>query len=99
MADAIHLCRRGKALSGPCGVGGLSNLSYADRWRGAFEVQIGEPRASPAESQNRILRSHLTRRLPLTNLQRMTLANIGKRLGRQGLEQIASVTKPEAILA
>ena len=29
----------------------------------------------------------------------MTLADIGKRLGRQGLERIASVTKREAILA
>jgi len=29
----------------------------------------------------------------------MTPAEVGKRLGRQGLNQIASVTKPETILA
>ena len=46
-----------------------------------------------------VLRSHLPVRAPLTNAQRTTLAEIGKRLGRQGLNQIASVAKPETILA
>jgi hypothetical protein len=49
-------------------------------------------------AENRILRSHLPTRVRLTNSQRMTLAEIGKRLGRQGLNQIAPVAKPEAIL-
>ena len=35
----------------------------------------------------------------MTNSQRMTLAEIGKRLGRKGLNQIASIAKPETILA
>jgi putative transposase len=50
-------------------------------------------------AENRVLRSHLPARLPLTNSQRMPLAEIGKRLGRKGLSQIASIVKPETILA
>ena len=50
-------------------------------------------------ADNRVLRSHLPARLPLNNSQRMTLAEIGKRLGRKGLTQIASVARPETILA
>src|SRR3954469_5599171 len=50
-------------------------------------------------AENRILLSHLPSRVRLTNSQRLTLAEIGKRLGRKGLNQIASVAKPETILA
>jgi hypothetical protein len=35
----------------------------------------------------------------LTDLQHATLAAIGKRLGRKALAQVASVAKPETILA
>src|SRR6187200_2647074 len=49
-------------------------------------------------AENRILRAHLPNRLRLTNDQRSTLAEIGKRLGRKGLEKIATVAKPETIL-
>src|ERR1700750_1267105 len=37
-------------------------------------------------------------RVPLTNPQRATLAEIGKRLGRQGLEPVAGAAKPDTIL-
>jgi putative transposase len=50
-------------------------------------------------AENRILRSHLPKRVALTNAQRATLAEVGKRLGRQALEQVTSVAKPETILA
>ena len=50
-------------------------------------------------AENRILRSHLPARVPLTNAQRATLAEIAKRMGRRALEQVASVAKPETILA
>ena len=50
-------------------------------------------------AENRILRSHLPGRVPLTNAQRATLAEIGKRMGRRALERVASVAKPETILA
>jgi hypothetical protein len=50
-------------------------------------------------TENRILRSHLPARVPLTNAQRATLAEIAKRMVRRALEQVASVAKPETILA
>src|SRR5678815_2641785 len=50
-------------------------------------------------AENRILRAHLPKRLRLTDEQRSTLAEIGKRLGRRALSQIACVAKPDTILA
>jgi putative transposase len=50
-------------------------------------------------AENRILRLHLPARVRLTDPQRATLAAIGKRLGRQALAHVASVAKPETILA
>jgi len=41
----------------------------------------------------------LPARVRLTDPQRATLAAVGKRLGRQALEHVASVAKPETILA
>src|SRR5260221_8507514 len=50
-------------------------------------------------AENRILRAHLPTRLRLSDPQRSTLAEIGKRLGRKALEQVACVAKPDTILA
>ena len=50
-------------------------------------------------AENRILRSHLPKRLRLSDEQRSTLAEIGKRLGRNALSQVAYVAKPDTILA
>ena len=50
-------------------------------------------------AENRILRSHLPARVLLTNPQRATLAKIARRMGRRALEQVASMAKPETILA
>jgi len=49
--------------------------------------------------ENRILRAQLPTRLLLTDPERSTLAVIGRRLGRQGLEPVASAAKPDTILA
>src|SRR5215831_12302865 len=49
-------------------------------------------------AENRILRSHLPKRLRLTDAERSTLAEIGKRLGRKLLAQVAVVAKPDTIL-
>src|SRR5215216_7026983 len=49
--------------------------------------------------ENRILRAHLPSRLRLSDPQRSTLAEIGKRLGRKALEQVACVAEPDTILA
>jgi hypothetical protein len=48
---------------------------------------------------NRILRAKLPSRLRLSNPERITLAEIGKRLGRKALREVACVAKPDTILA
>jgi hypothetical protein len=50
-------------------------------------------------AENRILRSHLPSRLRLFDPERSTLAEIGKRLGRQELQRVSSVALPNTILA
>ena len=50
-------------------------------------------------AENRILRSKLPSRLRLTNPERVTLAEIGKRIGRRALKEVACVAKPDTILA
>lgn len=50
-------------------------------------------------AENRILRAHLPARFRLSDAERPTLAEIGKRLGRKELQQVACVAKPDTILA
>lgn len=50
-------------------------------------------------AENRILRAHAPARLRLSNEQRSTLAEIGKRLGRKGLAKVAVIANPETILS
>src|ERR1700693_3965406 len=50
-------------------------------------------------AENRILRMKLPSRLRLSDPERVTLAEIGKRLGRKALREVACVAKPETILA
>ena len=50
-------------------------------------------------AENHILRSKLPARLRLSNPERITLAEIGKRLGRKALRDLACVAKPDTILA
>ena len=50
-------------------------------------------------TENRILRAHLPTRLRLSDPERSTLAEIGKRLGRKVLGQVACVAKPDTIPA
>ena len=48
-------------------------------------------------AENRILRAQLPSRFRLTNPERATLAEIGKRLGRRALREVACVAKPDTI--
>ena len=50
-------------------------------------------------AENRILRTKLPARLRLSDPERITLAEIGKRVGRKVLREIACVAKPDTILA
>ena len=49
-------------------------------------------------AENRILRAHLPARLRLTDPERATLAEMGRRLGRKALASVACVAKPDTIL-
>ena len=50
-------------------------------------------------AENLILRGKLPSRLRLSDPERATLAEIGKRLGRQALRKVACIAKPDTILA
>jgi putative transposase len=50
-------------------------------------------------AENRILKAKLPSRLRLSDPERATLAEIGKRLGRKALGGVARVAKPDTILA
>lgn len=49
-------------------------------------------------AENRILRSQIQGRLWLSDPERISLAEIGKRLGRKALEEVAQIVRPETIL-
>jgi hypothetical protein len=49
-------------------------------------------------AENRILKAHLLPGLRLAPSERTTLAEIGKRLGRKLLQQVASIAMPDTIL-
>jgi putative transposase len=50
-------------------------------------------------AENRILKAQLKGRLKLSDAERVTLAEIGHRLGRKVLAEVATVARPETILA
>ncbi len=50
-------------------------------------------------TENRIFRQQIKGRVRLDDKERKTLARIGKKLGKQALEEVASIVKPETILA
>ena len=50
-------------------------------------------------AENRILRAQLKGRLLLSDAERVTLAEIGHRLGRKALEDVANAARPDTILA
>ncbi len=50
-------------------------------------------------TENRILRNQIEGRVQLTDVDRQTLAEIGKKLGKQALEESATIVKPDTILA
>jgi putative transposase len=50
-------------------------------------------------TENRILRQQITGRVRLSDGERKTLAELGKRLGKQALKEVASIVTPDTILA
>ena len=49
-------------------------------------------------TENRILLNQIKGRLRLTDGERKTLAEIGKRLGKKALEEVANIVKPDTLL-
>jgi putative transposase len=49
-------------------------------------------------TENRMLRQQIPGWVRLTDAERTTLAKIGKKLGRQALEEVASIVTPDTIL-
>ena len=50
-------------------------------------------------AENRILRNHIKGRVPLTDAERKTLAELGQKLGKKALEEVATIAQPDTILA
>jgi putative transposase len=50
-------------------------------------------------AENRILKAQVKGRLKLSDAERATLGEIGHRLGRNGLAEVATVARPDTILA
>src|SRR4249919_2075628 len=49
-------------------------------------------------TENRILRSQIKGRLRLSDGERKALAEIGQKLGKQALKEVAKIVKPDTIL-
>ena len=50
-------------------------------------------------TENRILRQQIAGRIRLTDAERTTLAEIGKKLGKQVLAEVVHIVTPDTILA
>jgi hypothetical protein len=50
-------------------------------------------------TENRILRNQIDGRVPLNDGERKVLAEIGKKLGKHALAEVATIVKPDTILA
>ena len=49
-------------------------------------------------TENRILRNQLKGRLRLSNGERKALADLGQKLGKQAMQEVAKIVKPDMIL-
>jgi putative transposase len=50
-------------------------------------------------AENRILRNQIKGRVQLTDAERKTLAEMGQKLGKKALEEVATIAQPDTILA
>jgi len=50
-------------------------------------------------AENRILRDQIKGRVQLRDAERLTLSEIGRKLGKKALEEVAHIVKPDTILA
>jgi putative transposase len=57
------------------------------------------PKGGYVLTENRIMRQQIQGRVRLTDAQRRTLAEIAKKLSKQALEEVATIVKPDTLLA
>jgi transposase len=88
----IHVSRLGKGESGMDWKKLLGSLSES------IDEELRLRNAYLAV-ENRILRQQVPGRVPLSDGDRQALAELGQKLGRKALEEIATVAKPDTILA
>jgi hypothetical protein len=50
-------------------------------------------------TENRILRNQIKGRIRLSDGERKTITEIGQKLGKQALREVAKIVKPDTILA
>ena len=50
-------------------------------------------------TENRMLRHQIKGRVRLSDSERAALAEIGQKLGKKALEEVATIVKPDTILA
>jgi putative transposase len=50
-------------------------------------------------AENRILRDQIKGRVQLSDAERLTLSEIGRKLGKKALEEVAHIVKPDTILS
>ena len=50
-------------------------------------------------TENRLLRNQITGRVRLSDGERKTLADIGQKLGKKALQEVATIVKPDTILS
>jgi hypothetical protein len=85
-----------------------ADLGPEDHFLGSAEQEAGQGHGENREllarneylaAENRILKAQLKGRLKLSDAERATLAEIGHRLGRRVLGEVANVVRPDTILA
>jgi putative transposase len=86
-------------------VGSLSMGERGMDWKkllGSLSESVDEElrlRNDYLATENRILRQQIPGRVPLSDGDRQALAELGQKLGRKALAEIATVAKPDTILA
>ena len=74
-------------------------LQFLAAWLAVWLGRVLQGEVDFLKAENRLLREKLgTKRIRLTDAERIRLARLGKRLGRNGLAAVATIASPPALL-
>ena len=74
-------------------------LQFLSAWLAVWLGRVLQEQVDFLKGENQLLREKLgTKRIQLTDAERMRLARLGKKLGRNGLAAVATIASPETIL-